>query len=108
MKALCVAALVTLMAWAPTLAEPASAEEIQEYDFDIRIAFVNDNENPDSVCIVDVSGTERERLRCCPILEKDIVFRLRVLEVLDDSSVDGHQWYGCFIRDIPIVADADS
>lgn len=109
MKALCVAALAALMAWAPTLAGTASAEEIQEYDLNIRIAFVNDAENANSLCIVDVSGAERKRLRCCPILERDIVLRYRVHEVSDDSSVEGDRWYGCFVRDdLPDVADADS
>ena len=111
MKALCVAALAALMAWAPTLAGTASAEDELGFNpLSVRLAFFQaDEENQhDRVCLVDVNSVQ-DFVRCCPIMTSDISMRYSILELRADGSSDYGINSSCVPRIVALsVPDADS
>ena len=115
MKALCVAALAALMAWAPTLAEPASAEdELWFVPTTIRIVlFQADDENPRRLCLIDThygpDHAYNNVNNCCPISTTDILVRYSITQIHADESSNYGTGSSCIPRDNDLrVADADS
>ena len=108
MKALCVAALAALMAWAPTLAGPASAEDDLGFESQpIRFAVFAGGPVHET-CALDISGDEPLSIGCCPTWTSAIILKLTI-RAIDDAGVHGRSAVACVARDdVSNVADADS